>query len=541
MARHFDLLALSFLTAASTIALCVLAYLIVFRRWGDSFLYRGRVSDAEKDYGQLAGDPLRPNPDLKGLPAWKEAHVRTLNSLYPQSEHFALLDLHNELQSPIIRTGPNQVHVADVTSPRSIFAAQTRFAKGRLYDVFRVGDIKDIFTMRYKEEHGPRRKLLLHAFAPASVNNLRPFIVRKLAAMLQVIFNEKSQLEMYSMFQTLTGDVSFRLVFGEDAHMVESGCLDPIVLGIRQRIKAQPQSHRAYQLLNLAPFLSPLITCLPNKIRHEVQGMRQLDQAVRRRIVTIMKGGHEHTEVFQRLASVVDEVTGKRLTVEEMAAEAVSLLFAGIETTAMVLTYLNWRLAKDAELYGKLLDELKSIMTASKLQEVSEGVLKLPEPSDIAKLPLLDAILKEVLRMYPGVVKPLPRIVPRGGITFHGFYLPAGTEIGCSAWVQHRWQPELWGNDPLEFHPGRWFDAQEEPSRLAEMNRSLVPFSTGPRACIGKELAKEILYLTTAALFRHLRPSPSGPLTSDEDMKLLGFFASFPKGYRLDMSWEQVE
>ena len=67
-----------------------------------------------------------------------------------------------------------------------------------------------------------------------------------------------------------------------------------------------------------------------------------------------------------------------------------------------------------------------------------EESLVLPRWSDVRDLPYLGAVINEALRVHPAAGLPLERIVPQGGVTVCGAFLPAGTIVGCNAWALHR-------------------------------------------------------------------------------------------------------
>jgi cytochrome P450 len=102
-------------------------------------------------------------------------------------------------------------------------------------------------------------------------------------------------------------------------------------------------------------------------------------------------------------------------------------------------------------------------------------------------LPYLQACVKEGLRIWPPVVGLMQKVVPPGGDTLDGRFVPAGTQIGYSAWGVHR-SPAVFGPDADLFRPARWLEADEE--RLAVMNQmhDLV-FGAGRYACLGKPVA----------------------------------------------------
>lgn len=113
----------------------------------------------------------------------------------------------------------------------------------------------------------------------------------------------------------------------------------------------------------------------------------------------------------------------------------------------------------------------------------------------LQQLPYLTAIINEGLRMSYGVSHRLQRVKPDGSLTFHQWAIPAGTPVGMTSIFLHE-NPTIFPN-PREFRPERWIN--QEGARL---EKYLVPFSRGTRACIGMNLAYAEMYLSLATLFR---------------------------------------
>ena len=97
-----------------------------------------------------------------------------------------------------------------------------------------------------------------------------------------------------------------------------------------------------------------------------------------------------------------------------------------------------------------------------------------------AKLPYLQAVIDEGLRMYPPVAFGLPRVSP--GTTVSGHWVPPGTSVSTHPWAtQH--DPRYW-HDPDTFLPERWIG-----EGFGDRKEASNPFSIGPRACLGINLA----------------------------------------------------
>jgi cytochrome P450 len=103
------------------------------------------------------------------------------------------------------------------------------------------------------------------------------------------------------------------------------------------------------------------------------------------------------------------------------------------------------------------------------------------------KLPYLQAVIKEGLRIYPPVTGLMFKTVPKGGDTFNGVHIPEGTDIGYCAWGVHH-SKETFGEDADMFRPERWLEAEGEKLRVMNTTVELV-FNYGKWQCPGKSVA----------------------------------------------------
>lgn len=136
-----------------------------------------------------------------------------------------------------------------------------------------------------------------------------------------------------------------------------------------------------------------------------------------------------------------------------------------------------------------------------KLQEELDRELKhseeVPLHDDVQELPYLQAVLSESLRFHSTSSLGLPRSVPVGGVTLAGKFFPEGSVVSVPAYTIHR-EKSVFGPDAEEYNPDRWL---AEGARQ-KFEKAFVPFSVGPRACVGRNVAMQELSLLIAALIR---------------------------------------
>ncbi|KAI3506931.1 hypothetical protein L1887_21584 [Cichorium endivia] len=184
-------------------------------------------------------------------------------------------------------------------------------------------------------------------------------------------------------------------------------------------------------------------------------------------------------------------------------ATTLILILTGSESTAETLT---WALSL-------LLNSPDILKAAQKEIDIHVGREKWVEESDINKLPYLQAIVKETLRMYP----PGPLAGPREAIEdcyIGGYHVSKGTRLIVNVWKLHR-DPQIW-SDPDEFRPERFLQEHSNVGYQGQ-NFEYIPFSSGRRMCPASTFALQIIHLTLARV-------------------LQGFDLSTPMGKLVDMT-----
>uniref|UniRef100_A0A8D1IKD2 Uncharacterized protein n=2 Tax=Sus scrofa TaxID=9823 RepID=A0A8D1IKD2_PIG len=184
---------------------------------------------------------------------------------------------------------------------------------------------------------------------------------------------------------------------------------------------------------------------------------------------------------------------GKRLSDEDIRAEADTIMFGGHDTTASGLSWVLYNLAKHPEYQERCRQEVHELLRDREPKEI--------EWDDLAQLPFLTMCIKESLRLHPPVtvisrrctqdiVLPDGRIIPKGVICLISIF---GTHHNPSVWPD----PEVY--DPFRFDP----ENIKGRSPLA-----FIPFSAGPRNCIGQTFAMTEMKVVLALTLLHFRVLP---------------------------------
>ena len=206
------------------------------------------------------------------------------------------------------------------------------------------------------------------------------------------------------------------------------------------------------------------------------------------------------------LLSMLDGADNVRLSDKQLRDEVLTLLIAGHETTASLLTWTMMLLAQHPEVEAKLVAEVRSVLGED-----------LPTVEDRSRLKYTEMVLKESMRLYPPAWN-LGRELIRD-CNIGGYNLDRGTVIYFSQWAIHR--DARFFPEPERFNPDRWQDNLEQ--RLPRC--AYFPFGAGARVCIGKALSMMEATLILATIVRQFRLT----LVCDRPIEPLPSFTLRPK------------
>jgi cytochrome P450 len=191
-----------------------------------------------------------------------------------------------------------------------------------------------------------------------------------------------------------------------------------------------------------------------------------------------------------------DELDGQGMSDQQLRDEVITMFLAGHETTANLLSWMWYLLARHPQVEVRLHEELDRVLAG-----------RTPTATDVPRLVYTERVVLETMRLYPPAF-----VIGREAIDDYsvgGFHLPAGATILMSQWVVHH--DARWYAEPRRFDPDRW--APEIAERLPKY--AYFPFGGGPRICIGNRFAMLEAVLIAATMAQQVRFEPA---TRDEVM-----------------------
>jgi cytochrome P450 len=207
-------------------------------------------------------------------------------------------------------------------------------------------------------------------------------------------------------------------------------------------------------------------------------------------------------DILGSLLQARDANTGERFSEEELLNQVAMLFLAGHETSASALSWALHLLAHSPDIQARMRQEVQTVAGSAPLQA-----------SQLKELELTWNVFRETLRLFPPVGF-FARSVEATD-TMRDKTLKAGDSVVIAPWLIHRHR-DLW-TEPDAFRPDRF----NEPAGRASAREAYLPFSAGPRVCIGASFALQEAALILSTLVRRFNiqplpdhtPQPVGRLT----------------------------
>ncbi|MDR3576382.1 MAG: cytochrome P450 [Anaerolineaceae bacterium] len=216
------------------------------------------------------------------------------------------------------------------------------------------------------------------------------------------------------------------------------------------------------------------------------QAFRPLGEIVLEVTTQRRRQNRKDPDMLDVLMGARDQKSGQVMPDRQLVSEIMTLIVAGHETTASTLNWTWYLLSKNSDAEEKLANELNALVE----REVDSF-------ANLPKCAYTRQVIEETLRLYPAgwlMTRKALRDDKLGN-----YFVPAGTEIYISPYLIQR-SPALW-EVPNAFKPDR-FDPQQSHMRH---ELAMLPFSAGPRKCIGESLARIEMQIHVMMIAKQLR------------------------------------
>ncbi|TFY81144.1 hypothetical protein EWM64_g2866 [Hericium alpestre] len=439
-----------------------------------------------------------------------------------------------EKYGPVVRVGPRRVAFNDAGAARDVYV-DCNFDKSTVYQGFKMNGHDQSINILSGSVHALRRKAFAQHYTTANLALYGPEIdehVVQSVNILRTIYGRRP-VNCLELFPQLLIDVMCLIssgVRGEALATWAKTFSDETNVPDLLSVALSDMPAFCDMRGSFPTWMWNALCRIPNKRWNQFcQSESIVTQFVTARLEEIRKrvwaeegkiqNGNGHVKVdkipllerFLRTSPTSPE----KMIDEDIIAETMGQLLAGIDMTAMTLAYLFWELSRRDDIMTQLRAELDAAMP------VSNGSGRaFPDIAVLNELPYLNGFIKEgmsnthnSLRTHSAGPSLLERVVPEPAVDswskestpdfdLLGIPLPPGTIIATQSWSLHR-DPYIFPEPDL-FNPDRWLnDAAERTMSGAMMAQQMIPFGLGSRMCGGMNLAQMMLRFVVAAVVRN--------------------------------------
>lgn len=228
--------------------------------------------------------------------------------------------------------------------------------------------------------------------------------------------------------------------------------------------------------------------------RRKKRAIKAVEDIIWRTLEERRAHGVDRGDLFSHMVFVEDEQGG--MSDKQLRDEAMTLIFAGHETTAHALCWTWYLLATHSAVAAKVRTELDRVLDGRR-----------PEVSDLPALPYLEQTVKESLRVLPSVWAYSRESVE--DVVCAGYFVEKGTNVIISHLaMSHNGK---YYDRPEEFRPERWTREMERDLKKG----AYTPFAAGPRVCLGKQFAMMEMRMVLATILQRFEPRLAEGFTPD--------------------------
>ncbi|KAL4903346.1 hypothetical protein BDW74DRAFT_186034 [Aspergillus multicolor] len=439
---------------------------------------------------------------------WSRRNSFRTKALYIQHEKY-----------PIIRVGPRTLSFGSVAAIQDIYGHSSPCLKAETYQAtLSPGAHTHILNAIDREDHATKRRMLSNAFATRNLESWEEKIVDKVKCLVRqldrmcipspngsVHGDGEFNVDWRKWSNLFTIDAIAEIALSEKTHVLEARN-DTIMVsnqgGKTRTLSFLESMHGGARIASWffgAPgwftFFKRATSLISPHLRRKWEQGEDFG-AIVRHLVDRRLSRLDNPDDF--IACLLADKSGKPRNLDrgEIETEANMLLDAGSETTAIALTHLLYYLVRNPDSLSQLRVEVTSILQESEI---------IAPYAKVKNLPYLKACINESLRLSPPLPRGLERATPPDGIVIAGTRIAGNVGVSVPAYIAHR-DATIFPN-PEQFAPERWL--QVKPAELAAMGAAFIPFSTGSRGCIGRNLTmmeQQILVATLVHRYNFVLP-----------------------------------
>ncbi|CAE7014930.1 hypothetical protein P3342_004024 [Pyrenophora teres f. teres] len=430
-----------------------------------------------------------PGPKLAAVTTWYEAYYEiVLKGQYsPQ-----ISKLHDEY-GPIIRVTPNELHIRDSRFFEQVYPKNVHLDKEGWDKRFGCGG--GLITTVDAQDHKRRRAAVTHMFSRRSILDFIHIIYRHidtLSVRMQDFEARNEPINLSRAFPALTGDIIMDYFFGFNYNQLKHPEFESFHDAF---IKIGGVGHVATQF----PAILPIMNSIPDWITEWLQPATKTVLMFKRDQWNLigrtlsgdtLKSNDAPRTIFDQILTS-QQLPACDKTHRRLADEAQIIIGGGVATTAFSLSIAAYHIIANPRIYERLHRDLVAAFP-------NRDVIEL---GPCERMPYFKAVVLEAVRLSYGLTARNPRTFSKE-LRYGEWVIPGRTCVSMSI-------PEVSHDESIfpsshEFIPERWLDDPKTDDGIP-LERFMVSFGRGTRACMGINLAYVEMYLTLAMMFRRYR------------------------------------
>ena len=441
-------------------------------------------------------------------------------SYFPQAASHASGDSHVHVQAlheefgDLVRIAPDALSFRSANAVHAIYDRKANVVKTGWTDVsMAINPTYNTHALSNRQLHSKRRRLLANAFSDSALKNLEHFVIDRVNTFNELMGQPKDARDadttekdnwskprdMSKWANNLTLDVLGELCFGKTFGALEAGThmaaeLLLATAWLSQALAFLPGRHLIYPILrNQALMQKVKSKTIRQKLEYRAMMVPLLKERFALEAELKEKDLEPRHDFMHYMIQAKDPETGDKFSPPDLVGEAALLVGAGSDTTSTCIAATLFYLVRHPDVLQKLQDEVRAAFNS---------VDEIKTSTKLSQLTYLKACIDEGLRMSPPVPGILHRRVLPGGMEIDGKHVPAGTIVGSSAYAVHHSETHF--PRSFEYVPERWIPGSTglgfpvTQSTVEFQKQAFIPFSTGPRNCVGKNMAVMELLITFA-------------------------------------------
>ncbi|KAH7346072.1 cytochrome P450 [Pyrenochaeta sp. MPI-SDFR-AT-0127] len=426
--------------------------------------------------------PLRRYP---GPLLWRSFRFPYVISTQRGELHSRLKNFHTQY-GPIVRIAPGELSYADAAAWKDIYAnrpGHLPFQRNRTWFKKMVPNEPNSIVGFDEDDHARYRRSFANAFSDKSLREQAPVIesyvdlfISRLSSLASSQKGTNKVVDFEKWFNFLTFDISGDLSFGESFDCLKNGKAHPWV----EIAQDFGKGLALIASVNLYPPVDKLLQhIIPKRILQRSKDHRMISFAKAQKRVALDIDRPDWVTPTKKYNAQKGEFTDA-----EWGMNLLIIAFASSETTASALTGILRELAQHKGVLHRLTQEIRSTFK-------DNSAINIASTSNLA---YLNAVISEGLRLNPPVVIGVPRVVPDGGDTVCGQWVPEGTYVTYNQFPANRQSYNF--RYPNSFIPERFLNPDPKHDNMS----SFQPFQMGRHICIGLKVAYAEMRLTLARL-----------------------------------------